>query len=108
MQEILVNFNANTIPKDTPEQEARFAQEMAKQDSEIDTSDIPPWTQEQFKNAIRGKFYRPVKAQITAMVDQDVLTWLKSQGRGYQTRLNAILRREMLASLDAASSQYSK
>jgi len=29
-------------------------------------------------------------------VDADVLDWLKSQGRGYQSRINAILRREML------------
>jgi uncharacterized protein (DUF4415 family) len=35
-------------------------------------------------------------------VDADVLDWLKSQGRGYQGRLNAILRREMLASIKQA------
>ena len=40
--------------------------------------------------------YRPVKKQITARVDADVLAWLKSQGKGYQSRMNAILRREML------------
>jgi uncharacterized protein (DUF4415 family) len=40
-----------------------------------------------------------VKQQITARVDADVLAWLKSQGKGYQARMNAILRREMLASL---------
>jgi uncharacterized protein (DUF4415 family) len=40
--------------------------------------------------------YRPIKQQITARVDSDVLAWLKSQGKGYQSRINAILRREML------------
>jgi uncharacterized protein (DUF4415 family) len=35
----------------------------------------------------------------TAKVDADVLAWLKSEGDGYQTRMNAILRREMLASV---------
>ena len=45
---------------------------------------------------------RPVKQQITARVDADVLDWLKSEGKGYQGRLNAILRREMLASLKPA------
>ena len=40
--------------------------------------------------------YRPIKKQITARVDADVLAWLKSQGKGYQSRINAILRREML------------
>ena len=43
------------------------------------------------------RIHRPVKRQITARVDADVLQWLKSQGRGYQSRINAILRREMLA-----------
>ncbi len=43
-----------------------------------------------------------IKQQITARVDADVLDWLKSQGRGYQGRLNAILRREMLASIKQA------
>ena len=44
----------------------------------------------------KGTFYRPVKKQITARVDADVLTWLKSQGKGYQSRMNAILRDAML------------
>ena len=37
-----------------------------------------------------------MKQQITARVDADVLAWLKGQGKGYQSRINAILRREML------------
>jgi uncharacterized protein (DUF4415 family) len=37
--------------------------------------------------------------QITARVDADVLDWLKAQGKGYQSRINAILRREMLTSV---------
>lgn len=41
----------------------------------------------------------PRKRQITARVDADVLDWLKSQGKGYQSRINAILRREMLTSV---------
>jgi uncharacterized protein (DUF4415 family) len=48
----------------------------------------------------RGKFYRSNKKEITAKVDADVLdNWLKSGGKGYQSRLNAILRREMLESV---------
>jgi uncharacterized protein (DUF4415 family) len=59
-------------------------------------------TDEQWKNAERGRFYRPVKRQITARVDADVLEWLKGQGKGYQSRINAILRREMLAAAKSA------
>lgn len=44
------------------------------------------------------RFYRPVKEMTTIRLDADVLAWLRSEGKGYQTRINAILRREMLAS----------
>ena len=65
-------------------------------DSEIDYSDIPPSTREDWTGAVRGKFYRPVKRQLTVRIDADVVAWLKSYGKGYQSRLNAILRSVML------------
>lgn len=34
----------------------------------------------------------PPKAAISLRLDADVLAWLKAQGPGYQTRINAILR----------------
>lgn len=71
----------------------------ARPDSDIDFSDIPPASESFWQNAERGRFYRAIKQQITARVDADVLAWLKAQGKGYQARLNAILRREMLASI---------
>ena len=40
----------------------------------------------------RGLKSVPPKASISLRVDADVLEWLKSQGPGYQTRINAILR----------------
>ena len=49
-------------------------------------------TEEQWRNARRGHFYRPRKRQITARLDADVLDWLKRQGKGYQSRINARLR----------------
>jgi len=68
-------------------------------DSEIDYSDIPPLTEEFWKQAVRNPFYKPTKALTTVRVDADVLAWLKSKGKGYQTRLNAILRAAMLEEL---------
>ena len=65
-------------------------------DSDIDYSDIPPSTREDWAGAVRGKFYRPIKQQLTVRIDADVLAWLKSYGKGYQSRLNAILRSVML------------
>jgi uncharacterized protein (DUF4415 family) len=45
--------------------------------------------------AVVGKFYRPIKKPLTIRLDADVLAWLKSQGKGYQTRLNNLLRAAM-------------
>jgi len=61
-------------------------------DSQIDTSDIPPLTDEFFRRAVRNPFYRPVKQSTTVRIDADVLAWLKAQGPGYQTRINSLLR----------------
>jgi uncharacterized protein (DUF4415 family) len=93
----MVSYTLETLPPLTVAQRANLKALAARPDSEIDFSDAPELTDEQWKNAERGRFYRPVKRQITARVDADVLEWLKSHGRGYQSRINAILRREMLA-----------
>jgi uncharacterized protein (DUF4415 family) len=90
------------LPPLTERRRADLKRLAARPDSAIDTSDIPEMTDEQWKNAKRGHFYRPLKRQITARVDADVLDWLKARGKGYQSRINAILRREMLAALRSA------
>jgi len=70
----------------------------------IDYSDLPPLDEKFWQNAARNPFlHRPpklLKTSTTVRVDADVLAWLKSQGRGYQTRINAILREKMLATLE--------
>lgn len=80
--------------RDTARKE--LAKLAAKPESEIDFSDIPPTSEAEWKDAVRGKFYRPVKKQLTVRIDADILEWLKSQGSGYQSRLNSILRSAML------------
>ncbi len=78
----------------------RLAEIAALPDSEIDYSDIPPLTEKFWKNAVRNPLYRPVKKQVTLRIDADVLEWLKHKGEtGYQSRLNAVLRKEMLEEL---------
>ena len=62
-------------------------------DEEIDLSDIPEITD--WSKAVVGKFYRPIKKPLTIRVDADVLAWLKAQGKGYQTRINSLLREAM-------------
>ena len=93
----MVSYTLDTLPPLTEAQKAHLKELAAQPEEKIDYSDVPPVTEEQWRNARRGVFYRPVKRQITARVDADVLDWLKGQGKGYQSRINAILRREMLA-----------
>ena len=81
------------IPKLTEKQREELRKLAAMPDRNIDTSDIPEVTD--FTGFEVGKFYRPVKETVTVRLDADVLHWLKQGGKGYQSRLNAILRREM-------------
>lgn len=66
-------------------------------DSEIDTSDLPVLSPEKWQKAVVGKFYRPIKQPVALRIDADVLAWLKSKGAGYQSRINEILRRQMMS-----------
>lgn len=66
----------------------------AMSDDDIDLSDAPEVTD--WTGAVVGKFYVPRKTPLTIRVDVDVLAWLRSKGKGYQTRLNGILRNAML------------
>jgi uncharacterized protein (DUF4415 family) len=59
----------------------------------IDYSDIPPLGDEFFAKAKAA--WPPAKQQLTIRLDEDVLDWLKANGRGYQTRINRILRAAM-------------
>jgi uncharacterized protein (DUF4415 family) len=80
----------------TPARKRRLARLAAQPDSEIDFSEIPPLNESFWKNAVRNPFYRPVKQQLTVRLDADVVAWLRGQGKGYQTRLNRVLREAML------------
>ena len=64
-------------------------------DADIDFSDIPELDAEFFKTA-KVRMPRAKKA-VSIRLDPDVLTWFRKQGRGYQTRMNAVLRTYMQA-----------
>jgi uncharacterized protein (DUF4415 family) len=68
----------------------------ALSDDRIDTSDIPALTEEQLRRAVRREMYRPLKKPVTMRLDVDVIDWLREGGPGYQTKANALLRREMV------------
>lgn len=80
----------------TPARKVELETLAGQPGEQIDTSDIPPLSETFWQNAVRNPFYRPVKQQVTVRVDADVLPWLRSTGRGYQSRLNDILRQAML------------
>jgi uncharacterized protein (DUF4415 family) len=88
------------VPKLTEAQLEDLKRLAERPDDEIDYSDIPEITD--FSGFEVGKFYRPVKESVTVRLDADVVSWLKRGGKGYQTRLNAILRREMEKNRKAA------
>jgi uncharacterized protein (DUF4415 family) len=93
------DVNLASLPPLTEKQRAELAALAARAESEINYSDIPPLTEAFWKNAVQGRFYKPLKTSTTVRIDSDVLAWLRAQGKGYQSRINAILRREMLESL---------
>lgn len=74
----------------TPELLAELAEVEAMTDDEIDTLDIPERLD--WSNAEVGKFYRPVKTQISLRVDADILDWFKSKGKQYTPMMNQALR----------------
>lgn len=87
----------DTLPLLTDAQKRHLEELAALPDEKIDFSDIPELTDDQLARMRRPEHFRPIKKQITARVDADVLAWLKAGGQGYQSRMNAILRRAMLS-----------
>ena len=70
-----------------------FKRLRAMRDADIDFSEIPKLGKSFWKTA-RVTMPEP-KDRLTIRVDHDVVQWLKKNGRGYQTRINAILRSYM-------------
>jgi uncharacterized protein (DUF4415 family) len=83
----------------TLRQKRELAALAALPDDQIDTSDIPELPPGAWKDAVRGRFYRPVKQAVSMRLDADVVAWLKKRGKGYQTRVNSILRRTRMTDI---------
>ena len=96
-----VRFKRSELPPLTIKQQAELETLSSKTDGEIDCSDIAPLDDSFWRAASRGQFYRPIKTQASVRIDADVLEWLKAPGKGYQTRLNAILRAAMMRELQS-------
>ena len=81
--------------KPTAQQLEELKALQAMPDDKIDYSDIPATQPEEWRHAVVGKFYKPIKQQLTVRIDADVVAWLKTKGKGYQTRINQLLREAM-------------
>lgn len=95
----MVRYKHGALPPVTDAQEAELKALAARPDENIDYSDIPLHDASFWASAERGRFYRPVKTQASVRIDADVMAWLKAPGKGYQTRLNEILREAMMRDL---------
>ena len=80
-----------------PISKERLAEIAAIPDEAIDTSDIPELDTRFFENARLVMPNAGAKRSVTMRVDEDVLNWFKSGGRGHLTRMNAVLRAYMLS-----------
>ena len=72
-----------------------FKRLRSMRDADIDDSDIPKLGKS-FWKAAKLTLPEP-KDRLTIRIDHDVVEWLKKEGSGYQTRINAILRSYMKA-----------
>ena len=68
----------------------RLKEIKAIKDEDIDYSDIPELDENFWKNAVLVHPER--KERITVRFDAEMVAWFKKQGRGYQTRMNAVLK----------------
>jgi uncharacterized protein (DUF4415 family) len=65
----------------------------------VHDGDAPEWTPRMFAKAVARKGLKPVpkKSLLSLRIDSDVVDWFRSQGAGYQSRMNALLRAYMEA-----------
>ena len=80
----------------TLRQKRELAALAALPDDQIDTSDVPELPADAWEDAVRGRFYRPVKQAVSMRLDADVLEAYKATGAGWQSRINDDLRRMKL------------
>lgn len=77
----------------------------AMSDDDIDFSDIPEMTAEDWARSVPNRFYRPIKDQVTLRLDRDVLHWFKLSHEKYQTAINAALREHITRERAAKADQ---
>ena len=84
----------------TTTDKAQIAEEI-RAFKNTDFSDCPELTDEQLSQLKPSHYrdmanYKPIKKTVNVRLDADIIEWLQNAGRGYQTRMNAILREAMV------------
>ena len=105
-EERIVNYTRKNLPEGdaTDWERLRSMTEAEIDEAARSDPDNPPLDEEFFERAKRLSPRR--KKDIHLYVDEDVVVHFKKRGRGYQTRMNAVLRAFMeheLASVEAAA-----
>lgn len=90
-----ISVRLEDLPPLTAEQRDRLRRLAETPDEDIDFSDIPELTEADFARGVWKS--GSLKKQVTVRLDPDVLAFFKQGGRGYQTRMNAVLRAYMTA-----------
>jgi len=80
------------------EREKSLPRLLAMPDDQIDTSDIPELTREQFKQMIPSQMFWQKRRRVPVRIEHDIAAWLKQSGYGCAQKANALLRRAMLRS----------
>ena len=93
---MIINDNRTTENSET-----KWERLEAMQDNDIDLSDIPEITEDQFKKAkirLGGKPIQKGKVRVNILLDAKIVAYFKAQaeGRGYQTLINEALKENIL------------
>lgn len=89
---VVVNVkNMKELPALTDDQRKQLETIDNLPDDQIDFSDIPEMTEHKGPVYI-GLMYRPGKTSVTIRLDSDMVEWFKTQGKGWQTKMNWALR----------------
>ena len=104
-EERIVRYSRDNLPEDT---QTDWARVRAMTDEEIEAAarsdpDAQPIDEDMWEEV---ELFFPSKQMVCIRIDQDVLDWFRGQGRGYQTRMNAVLRSYMEAHAKSEHSNH--
>lgn len=89
-----VRLSRKELSELTPEQKKELDRLASLPDDTIDLSDIPEMTEKDWNKGpvYVGLHYRSGKTSVTIRLDKDMVAWFKRQGKGWQTKMNWVLR----------------